>query len=443
MDDSTLTDNSAVSRDIAGLPIADLARRFGTPCYVYDARRMVRQIELLRCFDVVRYAQKANSNLAILDLMRQSGVLLDAVSAGELWRAKAAGYAWRGEPAPVVFTADIFDSESLEMVAEHGIHVNCGSPDMIEQYGHICPDREVTLRINPGFGHGHSLKTNTGGPHSKHGIWHEQLEQVLKQCQRYRLAVTGMHMHIGSGSDFEHLSMVCRAMESLAATVGSSLRTISAGGGLPTPYRAGESNMDIERYFDHWHTTRLRIESQIGNSIRLEVEPGRFPVAEAGYLLTEIRAVKQMGPNRFYLVDAGFNNLARPVLYGAYHPISVAAGDGRPLNEFDDVIVGGPLCESGDIFTQGDGGTVLKRRLPSARPGDWLVIHCAGAYGFSMSSNYNSKPLAAEVLIENGRPYLIRPRQNSRDLFESEIIPEWTLSGETRSRLDEATADRR
>jgi diaminopimelate decarboxylase len=156
----------------------------------------------------------------------------------------------------------------------------------------------------------------------------------------------------------------------------------------------------------------------------LEVEPGRFLVAESGYLLTEIRAVKQMGSNLFYLVDAGFNNLARPVLYGAYHPMSVAAMDGsrteRPKQE---VVVGGPLCESGDIFTQEEGGYVRTRRLPAAEIGDFLVIECAGAYGFVMSSNYNSKPLAAEVLVRDQTPHLVRARQTPEDLMAGEVVP--------------------
>ena len=152
----------------------------------------------------------------------------------------------------------------------------------------------------------------------------------------------------------------------------------------------------------------------------LEIEPGRYLVAESGYLVTEIRAVKQQGPNTFYLVDAGFNNLARPILYGAYHPMSIVPADGRMDRAEREVIVGGPLCESGDIFTQEEGGFVSPRRLPEAGVGDLLVIECAGAYGAVMGSNYNSRPLAAEVLIEDGRPRLIRRRQTFEDLVREE-----------------------
>jgi diaminopimelate decarboxylase len=156
--------------------------------------------------------------------------------------------------------------------------------------------------------------------------------------------------------------------------------------------------------------------------VRLEIEPGRYLVAESGYLVTEIRAVKKMGKNTFYLVDAGFNNLARPVLYGAYHPMSIVPGE-RGARREREVVVGGPLCESGDIFTQEAGGYVRTQRLPEAKVGEFLVIECAGAYGFSMSSNYNSKPHAAEVLVSEGKARLVRVRQSLDDLVRGESIP--------------------
>ena len=412
-----------VCTEIAGIPVVELARRYTTPFYVYDAAKIVERIEDLRAFDGIRYAQKACSNLAILDLMRRSGVLVDAVSAGEVRRALAAGYAAHGEPPQVVYTADIFDAESLDLVRDLGIHVNAGSPDMIEQLGEVAPGRNLTLRINPGFGHGHSQKTNTGGEQSKHGIWHEHLDFCLRRVEHHGLSVTGVHMHIGSGTDLEHLSQVCGALEKTALTVGRTVTTISAGGGLPVPYNATQSYVDLDRYFGLWDGTRKRLEQAFQHPVRLEVEPGRYLVAESGYLVTEIRAVKRMGQNVFYLADAGFNNLARPILYGAYHPLAIAPADGDVNRPSQNVVVGGPLCESGDIFTQQEGGFVCQRDLPAAAVGDYLVIGCAGAYGYVMGSNYNSKPLAAEVLIRNGQDHLIRERQTFEDLVRGEIVP--------------------
>ncbi len=289
--------------------------------------------------------------------------------------------------------------------------------------GEVAPGRNVTLRINPGFGHGHSQKTNTGGEQSKHGIWHEQLEQCAQSCDRMGLAITGLHMHIGSGTDLEHLAQVCGAMEQVARLVGRSITSISAGGGLPIPYLPQDQRVDLARYYELWDATRRRLQDDFGHSVSLEIEPGRYLVAESGYLVAEIRAVKRMGANTFYLLDAGFNNLARPILYGAHHPMSVVPRDGSTQRPTQDVIVGGPLCESGDIFTQQEGGFVCQRRLPVASVGDYLVMECAGAYGFVMSSNYNSKPLAAEALIRNGTAHLIRARQAPEDLVRGEVIP--------------------
>jgi diaminopimelate decarboxylase len=411
-----------VQREIAGVPVADLVRDFGTPTYVYDAAVIARQVAALSAFDVVRYAQKANANLAVLDFVRRQGALVDAVSAGEILRALAAGYAPTGDPPPVVYTADVFDRDALELVLEHGVAVNCGSPDMIDQYGERAPGREITLRLNPGFGHGHSRKTNTGGEHSKHGIWHEELGDALARAARHGLRVTGVHVHIGSGADLEHLALVAGAVERLAGAVGPSVHTISAGGGLPVPYREGDPSMDVGAYFRLFDEARRRLEQRFGHRVRVEIEPGRFLVAEAGTLVTEIRAVKRVAGRTFYLLDAGFNVLARPVLYGAYHPMAVApaTGDDRPVR---DVVVGGPLCESGDIFTQDEGGVVRTQPLPEARVGEHLLIGCAGAYGFVMASNYNAKPLPAEVIVVDDKAHLARARQSLKDLFRGERIP--------------------
>jgi diaminopimelate decarboxylase len=425
---STFPDG-AVLTHIAGQPVGELARQFGTPLYVYDAAPIVRRLGELRSFDVIRFAQKACSNIAIVDLVRRHGGLVDCVSAGEIHRALAAGFkaGQETQPPEIVYTADIFDRQSLEYVVRHDIHVNCGSPDMIDQYGERSADKSITIRVNPGFGHGHSQKTNTGGSQSKHGIWHEQLADCLARAARHRLTISGLHMHIGSGSDLAHLSQVCGALEKAAVTLGPSIRSISAGGGLPIDYREGRQLIDVKAYFEMWDATRRRLAERFGHAVSLEVEPGRYLVAESGYLISEVRAIKTAGENAFYLVDAGFNNLARPILYGAYHPMAICPASStagqNATSDQRDVIVGGPLCESGDIFTQLEGGFVTRRPLPAARVGDYLVIGIAGAYGYVMASNYNTRPLVAEVLIENGHVNLIRRAQTLDDIVRGEVIP--------------------
>ena len=214
--------------------------KYGTPFWLYDRSTIEARIQELSCFDTVRFAQKACPNLSIISLMRKNGVVVDAVSAGEIVRALKAGYKG-GESdkqvPQIVYTADIFDRDALDLVKEHRIHVNVGSADMIRQLADAGIRTNLTLRVNPGFGHGHSQKTNTGGPLSKHGVWHEQIKDCVKLAQANGMWITGLHMHIGSGSDFEHLSKVCDAMRDASRRLGSHIRMISAGGGLPVPYK--------------------------------------------------------------------------------------------------------------------------------------------------------------------------------------------------------------
>ncbi|OQS39565.1 diaminopimelate decarboxylase [Chromobacterium haemolyticum] len=404
--------------------LTELARQYGSPLWVYHADTIRRRIAELKRFDVIRYAQKANSNIHILSLMREQGVKVDAVSLGEIERALAAGYkADSAEPSDIVFTADVLDRATLERVAAAGIAVNAGSIDMLRQLGAVSPGHRVWLRVNPGFGHGHSQKTNTGGENSKHGIWHEQVSDALDMIRQFGLHLVGLHMHIGSGVDYGHLQQVCGAMVKLATELGHDIEAISAGGGLSIPYRDGDARIDTAHYFDLWDEARRRIAAHLGHPVRLEIEPGRFLVAESGALITEVRAVKTMGCRRFVLVDAGFNDLMRPAMYGSHHDISVLSVDGTEKSgERAPCVVAGPLCESGDVFTQQEGGVVESRPLPDAQVGDLLVFHDAGAYGATMSSNYNSRPLLAETLIDGSSSRLIRRRQTMAELLELERV---------------------
>lgn len=413
-------------RPISAPLLRNLAERFGTPLWVYDAAVIRERIAALKAFDTVRFAQKACSNIHILRLMREQGVKVDAVSRGEILRALAAGYR-AGHDGEIVFTADLLDRETLATVVEHRVPVNAGSIDMLAQLGAMSPGHPVWLRINPGFGHGHSNKTNTGGEHSKHGIWHSELGAALAAVKANGLKLVGLHMHIGSGVDYGHLAQVCGAMVDLvreAKAAGHDLAAISAGGGLSIPYREGGAVIDTAHYFGLWDAARKQAEGVVGHALHLEIEPGRFLVAESGVLLAEVRATKNAGSNHFVLVDAGFNELMRPAMYGAFHAMELVAGDGDAARAPRPTVVAGPLCESGDVFTQEDGGVVVPRELAEARVGDLLVIHDTGAYGASMSSNYNSRPLIAEVLVDGADPAsarLIRRRQTVEELLALEI----------------------
>jgi diaminopimelate decarboxylase len=414
--------------------LQSLAQAHATPLWVYDAETMRSRVDRLRQFDTVRFAQKACSNTHVLRLLRSLGVLVDAVSAGEIERALRAGFDARDEHSGIVFTADEIDRATLALVARHGIPVNAGSVAMIEQLGRHLGDHaaghRLWLRINPGFGHGHSRKTNTGGEHSKHGIWPTDIPAALEAIARHGMRLVGLHMHIGSGVDYGHLERVCEAMVQHVGDVvalGHDVTAISAGGGLSIPYRKGDASVDTAHYFSLWDAARQRLAAQLGHAVRLEIEPGRFLVAEAGALVAEVRAVKAMGRNHFVLCDAGFNDLVRPAMYGGHHAISVIARANADVRSDLGLVatrvptvVAGPLCESGDVFTQDAGGVVETRDLAPAEAGDLLVFHDAGAYGASMSSNYNTRPLAAEVLVDGAATRLIRRRQTVAELIALE-----------------------
>jgi len=409
--------DTALNRD----NLLPLAQRYNAPFWAYDADIIRQRISQLQQFDTVRFAQKACSNIHILRLMREAGVKVDSVSLGEVERALAAGFQPGGDE--IVFTADLLDHATLARIVQLKVPVNAGSIDMLHQLGTASAGHAVWLRVNPGFGHGHSQKTNTGGENSKHGIWHSDLPEALAAVQRYGLHLAGIHMHIGSGVDYAHLEQVCDAMVDMIITSGADPKAISAGGGLSIPYHYGEEAIDTEHYYGLWNTARDRVAAHLGHAVQLEIEPGRFLVAESGVLVSQVRAVKAMGSRHFVLVDAGFNDLMRPSLYGSYHHISLLPAGGRSLDENAtvDSVVAGPLCESGDVFTQLEGGMVAPRALPPAKVDDYLVFHDTGAYGASMSSNYNSRPLIAEVLFDGGKVREIRRAQTIQQLLALEL----------------------
>ena len=326
----------------------------------------------LAAFDHVRYAEKACSNLAVLDLLRRHGSLVDTVSGGEIRRAMAAGYTPAGTPPPIVYTADIFDAESLDLCVEHGIHVNCGSPDMIEQLGRRAPagrSRSASIRASATAT---AARRTPAATSRSTASGTSRSDCAWKRPPGIGSSSAASIYTSARARDLEHLSQVCAAMEKAALAVGPTVTSISAGGGLPTVYRPEDTYVDLAAYFALWDAARKRLEDRFGHRVSLEIEPGRYLVAESGYLVAEIRSVKRQGEHWFYLLDAGFNNLARPILYGAYHPMSIVprdAGAGAPLAGHEsrpdrEVIVGGPLCESGDIFTQRKAASSALARCP-------------------------------------------------------------------------------
>jgi diaminopimelate decarboxylase len=229
-------------------------------------------------------------------------------------------------------------------------------------------------------------------------------------------------MHIGSGVDYMHLHRVCDSMLDAVRRLDRPIHAISAGGGLSVPYRSGEPEVDTGQYYAAWNETRLEVERIVGNKVRLEIEPGRYLTANAGLLVAQVRAVKKVADNHFVLIDAGFNELARPIIYGSHHDICFLTSTGSPvIGPFCSIALAGPLCEAGDVFTQHDGGFVVFRELPLPQVGDLAIVRDAGAYGATMSSNYNSRPLAPEIMLDDGGLTVIRKRQSIEQLLDLEV----------------------
>lgn len=418
--------------DIAQYPLMEIAARVGTPFYLYDGnllQGLMRDLAQLTRGDGLqaRYAIKANPARRVLDAARDAGLWIDAVSGNEVLRAKRAGFAMGNEPPVVMLTTDVFRDNGLDVVLDEGILPNVGSPGMIRELhdrGYAGP---IALRVNPGFGHGHVQACDTGGPSSKHGIWYEDLDPVIQAASASGLPVVGLHAHVGTGpqpGEFE------TNMRKLVDVFGELLErfpaasAVNLGGGVPHPYRPGGLRLDFSTFYEILTGAQHQLSRQAGRPIRVEIEPGRYGVAGMAILVarvTDLKATRtnEKGPgHEFIMVDAGFNDLIRPAMYGSYHEISVVgAGAGRPEEPF---VVAGPLCESGDVFTRDEHELLEPRDLPRPEPGDLVVLHDAGAYGAAMSSNYVSMGRAAQVLWEDGRATLISRRETIDDLVRME-----------------------
>jgi len=408
---------------IESVDVSKIAEEFGTPVYVYSLTALRRSIEEIRQLSpVTRYAMKACSNFRILREMLDHGIKIDAVSIHEVRRAIKAGFKLKD----VCFTSDVFSNEGdVFFCLENKIFTNCGTLGMLEEYGCAFEkmsqgNHKVSIRINPGEGAGHSKKTNTGGPYSKHGIWYENLNEARAIAKSYGLTITGVHIHIGSGGDMKHLKRITGKLVNFAKEF-SDLEAVNFGGGLPYQYDPNLPQEDISGYKSILAERMKDLEKHFGRKIVCEIEPGRRFVAGCGYLVGEVRALNHTfdgdGKRLNYMLgNIGFCHLLRPMAYGSFHPIWIV---GDSLGPEQDIIVAGPVCESGDVLTQKDEEPV-PRRLPMPKVGDLIVVGGTGAYGFAMSSNYNTQPLLSEVVVEGDKCQLTRRRQTIDDMLREE-----------------------
>lgn len=392
-----------------------LIARFGSPLYVYNEsilRQKCRDMQKIMDYPqfTANYSIKANANLRLLEIAREEGLYADAMSPGEILFLERAGF----RPDQIFFVPNNVSADEMRFAAERQIMISHDSLDQLALTGKIAPGSRVAIRINPGVGAGHHEKVITAGKKTKFGISIDLLAEARQIAEKYQLKIVGVNQHIGS-LFMEPTPYLLAAEHFLqVAEQFPDLELVDLGGGFGIPYHklAGESHLDLNLM--RQELTRL-VEDFVrryGRRVTFKSEPGRYIVAECGVLLGTVHAVKENGGTVYAGTDIGFNVLARPVMYDSWHDIQVfhhgqvvESPDKKPLT------VVGNICESGDIIAK-------DRMLPSVQTGDILAVLDAGAYGYSMSSNYNNRLRPAEILIcENGEAVLIRRRDSYEDLF--------------------------
>ncbi|MFC1691407.1 diaminopimelate decarboxylase [Nanoarchaeota archaeon] len=404
---------------LGGVSAEQLIKDFGSPLYVYEGDVIRDRINQLKsCIKWpktdLHYACKANTNIHIMKILRKEGSYIDAVSPGEVQLALESSY----DSKHILFTGNNASDEDLNFCIKNHVLVNLGSINQIHRYGKLAKNKKtakkVSIRINPDVGAGHHGHCITGGPDSKFGVYYNEIEEAQKTAKKYGLEIIGIHSHIGSGIlDTETWLMAMDVVLGVAKKV-KGLSFIDFGGGIGVPYKPEEKSLNLNEFGKAVTKKFSEFCKEYGKDLRLKLEPGRFLVCESGYLLCTVTNTKKTPAHKFAGTDTGFNHLVRPAMYGSYHEIYNASNSKGAKEK---IVIAGNICESGDIFTQDEHGPV-GRSLPKIKEGDILAIANAGAYGYSMASNYNTRPLPAEVLVSKGKARVIRKRQKVEDLMK-------------------------
>lgn len=411
--------------------VRKIGKQFGTPVYVYSEVVLRQAAEALLTFPnlfglTIRFAMKACPNRAILQLLSQWGLQIDASSGFEVERAMLAGI-----PAShTQLTSQQLPSNLFELV-QKGMHFNACSLHQLAEYGRIygnSPWREISLRVNPGLGSGHCQRTNVGGPSSSFGIWKDQLNQARVLAQKYGLRITRLHTHIGSGSDPAVWVKVAN-MSLVIAKQLPDVTLLNLGGGLRVGRMPNEVSANLQVCGTAIKQAFERFADQTGRKLQLEIEPGTYVVAAAGSIVASVIDIVTTKPDpngqTFIKVDTGMTECLRFSLYGAQHPVTIVPQLPDEIRGTEDYVVSGHCCESGDILTPAERSPerVATRELTEAKIGDFVVVDFTGAYCAGMpGSGYNSFPAAPEVLVrQNGTFQLIRKRQTLEQLVENEM----------------------
>ncbi|SEP61001.1 diaminopimelate decarboxylase [Flavobacterium urocaniciphilum] len=392
--------------------LVQLAQEFGTPLYVYDAEKIISQYNrLTKAFSKVEnfkvhYAVKALSNVNVLKLLKNQGSGLDTVSIQEVHLGLHAGF----NPKDIIYTPNGVSMQELETVAQLGVQINIDNLSILEQFGTKHPEIPVCIRINPHVMAGGNANISVGHIDSKFGISIHQLPHILRIIENTKMHINGIHMH--TGSDILDIDVFLYAAEILFDTAihFKSLDFIDFGSGFKVPYKKGDIETNVEEFGRKLTKRFLAFEKEYGRTLTLAFEPGKFLVSEAGFFLAKVNVVKQTTSTVFAFVDTGFNHLIRPMFYGSEHYIENIS---NPKGKERYYSVVGYICET-DTFAS-------NRRIQEIHEGDILCFRNAGAYCFSMSSNYNSRTKPAEVLWYNGKGILIRERETFEDIIRNQI----------------------
>jgi diaminopimelate decarboxylase len=407
-----------------GVSALELAEAFDTPLYVVSENRVRDNYRRLRNaltsnYEKIRvyYAAKANANLSVLKILETEGAFLDAVSPGEVFMALTTGF-----PAErILFTGTNVRNDELKFLADSNITVNVDSLSQLDRLLKIKVPEAVSVRVNPEIGAGHHDHCITAGKNTKFGLWENDAVNAYKTAKAAGVERFGIHMHVGSGVlEVEPFVLALDKLLSIAKRVhdevGLSFEFVDMGGGIGVPYKPEDKPLDLRLFSEKVLSLFKRRVAEYGlGEPFFCVEPGRYLVCDASILLTRVNTVKTTPFKKFIGVDAGFNTLVRPTMYGSYHHVLVANRLDAPDEETYDVA--GPICESGDILAK-------DRRLPKVQEGDLLAVLNAGAYGYAMSSQYNARPRAAEVLVKNGKCAPIRERETLDDLVSGQRVAE-------------------
>jgi diaminopimelate decarboxylase len=399
-----------MAEQLSAAHLTAIANEFGTPAYVYHAERIKEQYGILQAAFKTPgtkffYACKALTNINVLRYIKSIGCNIDCSSINEVLLAVKAGF----EPKNILYTSSNIAFSEIEVAQQLGVHINIDSLSNLEKFGkkfgHGYP---VGIRLRPNIMAGGNLKIATGHDKSKFGIPLEQLDKVLALMSRTSLCIQALHIH--TGSEIKDVEVFAKGIEVLFGIAGKfpELKVFDFGGGFKVPYKPGEAGTDIALLGKKVAAEMEWFEKKYNRRMQVWFEPGKFLVSEAGYFITKVNVIKESTGAVFAGVDTGLNHFIRPMFYGAYHVIDNISNPGAAEKMYNVV---GNICET-DTFAE-------DRLLNEVREGDLLVFKNAGAYGFEMASNYNSRFKPAEVLVKNGKAHLIRRRDELEDLMKN------------------------